>query len=112
MLIQFTPFVTRQRFAELVGVTDDTLERWIRDGRVSCFKMGKRSLVDLRVWINDTENTEGGMGASKPRLTAGAAPARSVARTAAAPAVRRAITPPQARRVHAAPLSNYGEKQK
>lgn len=51
MLIQFTPFVTRQRFAELVGVTDDTLERWIRDGRVPCFQMGKRSLVDLRVWI-------------------------------------------------------------
>ncbi len=55
MLIQFTPFVTRQRFAELVGVTDDTLERWIRDGRVPCFQMGKRSLVDMRPWLTSTE---------------------------------------------------------
>jgi excisionase family DNA binding protein len=55
--IVFTPFVTRQRFAEMVGVTDDTLERWIRDGRVPCFKMGKRSLVDLRVWLNQSDKS-------------------------------------------------------
>lgn len=48
----FCPFVTRQKFAEMVGVTEDVLERWIRDGRVVCFRMGKRSLVDLRVWLN------------------------------------------------------------
>lgn len=63
MQIVFTPFVTRQRFAEMVGVTDDTLERWIRDGRVPCFKMGKRSLVDLRVWISGGQSHEIGMHA-------------------------------------------------
>lgn len=51
MDLLFIPFVTRQRFAALVGVTDDTLERWIRDGRVRTYRMGKRSLVDLRQWI-------------------------------------------------------------
>ena len=60
--IVFTPFVTRQRFAEMVGVTDDTLERWIRDGRVPCFKMGKRSLVDLRVWLSGGDMLETGVG--------------------------------------------------
>ncbi|OYU30722.1 MAG: hypothetical protein CFE39_11965 [Comamonadaceae bacterium PBBC2] len=67
MLIQFTPFVTRQRFAELVGVTDDTLERWIRDGRVPCFQMGKRSLVDMRVWIAGGLDLRGLAGASGER---------------------------------------------
>ena len=53
MDIIFVPFVTRQRFATLVGVTQDTLERWIRDGRVRTYRMGKRSLVDLRQWSTD-----------------------------------------------------------
>ena len=50
--IVFIPFLTRDRFAELVGVTPDTLERWIRDGRVRVFKMGKRSLIDMRQWLS------------------------------------------------------------
>jgi excisionase family DNA binding protein len=53
MDVIFVPFVTRQRFATLVGVTQDTLERWIRDGRVRTYRMGKRSLVDLRQWSAD-----------------------------------------------------------
>lgn len=48
----FIPFLTRDRFSELVGVTPDTLERWIRDGRVVTHRIGKRSLVDMRQWIS------------------------------------------------------------
>lgn len=58
--IVFCPFMTRERFSELVGVTPDTLERWVRDGRVPVFKMGKRSLVDLRFWITTADTTQGG----------------------------------------------------
>ena len=53
MELVFIPFVSRQRFAQLVGVSEDVLERWIRDGRVKTFKIGKRSLVDLRQWLNE-----------------------------------------------------------
>ena len=53
MELIFVPFVTRDRFAALVGVTPDTLERWIRDGRVKTYTMGRRSLVDLRQWLSD-----------------------------------------------------------
>jgi len=51
MEIVFIPFLSRQRFALLVGVSEDVLERWIRDGRVKTFRIGKRSLVDLRQWL-------------------------------------------------------------
>jgi excisionase family DNA binding protein len=51
MQVMFVPFVTRARFAELVGVSQDTLEHWIRAGRVKTYKIGKRSLVDLRQWF-------------------------------------------------------------
>lgn len=51
MDLVFIPFLTRQRFAEVVGVSQDTLERWIRDGRVRTYRIGKRSLVDLRQWV-------------------------------------------------------------
>lgn len=56
MELVFIPFLSRRRFAELVGITEDVLERWIRDGRVKTFKIGKRSLVDLRQWLNDVES--------------------------------------------------------
>lgn len=52
MELIFVPFLSRDRFAALVGVTPDTLERWIRDGRVKTYKMGNRSLVDLRQWLS------------------------------------------------------------
>ena len=58
--IVFTPFVTRQKFCEMVGVSSDVLERWIRDGRVPCFQMGKRSLVDMRVWLGSGDNAQEG----------------------------------------------------
>lgn len=53
MEIVFIPFVSRQRFALLVGISEDVLERWIRDGRVKTFRIGKRSLVDLRQWLSN-----------------------------------------------------------
>jgi len=49
--IVFVPFLTRSRFAELVGISEDTLERWIRDGRIKTFRIGKRSLIDMRQWL-------------------------------------------------------------
>lgn len=85
--IVFTPFVTRQRFAEMVGVTDDTLERWIRDGRVPCFKMGKRSLVDLRVWLASGDNAQEGKAAPVTALLGRAQP--SLRRDATTPRVIR-----------------------
>lgn len=51
MELIFVPFLSRQRFATLVGISEDVLERWIRDGRVKTFRIGKRSLVDLRQWL-------------------------------------------------------------
>lgn len=47
----FVPFLTRARFAALVGITEDTLEKWIREDRVRTYRIGKRSLVDLRQWM-------------------------------------------------------------
>lgn len=52
MQIVFVPFMDRSAFAQRVGVTEDTLERWIRDGRIKTVQMGKRSLVDLRQWLS------------------------------------------------------------
>lgn len=68
MDIVFVPFLTRDRFASLVGVTPDTLERWIRDGRVQTYRIGKRSLVDVRQWMRD--------GDKKPPLSIGQASRR------------------------------------
>lgn len=51
MDLVFVPFMDRSAFALRVGVTEDVLERWIRDGRVRTFQMGKRSLVDMRQWL-------------------------------------------------------------
>lgn len=52
MELVFIPFMSRSLFAQYVGVSQPVVERWIRDGRVSTFKIGKRSLVDLRQWIS------------------------------------------------------------
>lgn len=56
MELVFVPFLSRSRFAELVGISGDVLERWIRDGRVKTFKIGKRSLVDMRQWLDSEEH--------------------------------------------------------
>jgi predicted site-specific integrase-resolvase len=57
MELIFIPFLSRERFALLVGISEDVLERWIRDGRVRTFRIGKRSLVDLRQWLNESTST-------------------------------------------------------
>jgi predicted site-specific integrase-resolvase len=54
----FIPFLTRSRFAQTVGISEDVLERWIRDGRVVTFKMGKRSLIDMRQWLSNKDKNE------------------------------------------------------
>lgn len=51
--IVFIPFMTRDLFARHVGITDDTLEGWIRNGYVKVFKIGTRSLVDMRQWTGE-----------------------------------------------------------
>lgn len=51
MELVFCPFMDRARFAQMVGVTPDVVERWIRDGRVKTYQMGKRSLIDMRQWL-------------------------------------------------------------
>lgn len=53
MDVIFVPFLTRSRFASLVGISEDVLERWVRDGKVRTFRIGKRSLVDLRQWMSE-----------------------------------------------------------
>lgn len=50
--IIFVPFLTRERFAWHVGITPDIVERWVRDGHLATFKIGKRSLVDMRQWMS------------------------------------------------------------
>lgn len=55
MELVFIPFLSRQRFAELVGISEDVLENWIRKGYVKCHTIGKRSLVDMRQWLDDEE---------------------------------------------------------
>lgn len=58
MELVFIPFMDRSAFAQRVGVTEDTLERWIRDGRIKTIQMGKRSLVDLRQWLAQPSRQE------------------------------------------------------
>jgi excisionase family DNA binding protein len=52
------PFLTRERFCTLCGISQDTLERWIRDGRIRTLRIGKRSLVDMRQWISASSKGE------------------------------------------------------
>lgn len=51
----FCPFLTRQRFAELVGVSEDVVTNWVRKGYVKCHVIGKRSLIDMRQWLSEEE---------------------------------------------------------
>jgi hypothetical protein len=64
MQLVFIPFMARDKFAAAVGITPDVLERWIRDGRVRTYRIGKRSLVDLRQWAADDTS-------SRPRVQTG-----------------------------------------
>jgi len=52
-MLVFVPFMDRKKFAESVGITPDTLERQIRNGKIKTFRLGKRSLVDLRPLLID-----------------------------------------------------------
>lgn len=48
--LALVPFMDRQRFCSLVGITPNVLAVWVREGRVKTVSMGKRSLIDLREW--------------------------------------------------------------
>lgn len=51
MQLIFLPFISRTRFCELVGITDDVLAGWIRRGYIKTTKVGKRSMVDLTSYL-------------------------------------------------------------
>jgi excisionase family DNA binding protein len=40
------PFLSLEKFAELVGFSRDTVEFWVRTGRLPSKKIGKRRVVD------------------------------------------------------------------
>lgn len=42
-----TPLLTRQRFADLVGVTHDTVNKWIDRGYIPVVSVGRWSLVNV-----------------------------------------------------------------
>lgn len=47
MQVIFVPFLTRQKFADLTGVSLDTVNGWIRRGYIKTETIGKRSMVNL-----------------------------------------------------------------
>ena len=42
-----SPLVTRERFSEMVGVTPDTVNKWIDRGFLPVFRVGRWSLVNV-----------------------------------------------------------------
>lgn len=48
--LALVPFMDRARFCALVGITQNVLAVWVREGRVKTVDMGKRQLIDLRQW--------------------------------------------------------------
>jgi predicted site-specific integrase-resolvase len=51
MELIFCPFLERKKFCENVGISEAILKKWIYTGEVKTFKIGKRSLVDMRQWL-------------------------------------------------------------
>lgn len=39
--------ITRQKFCQDAGITEDTLVGWIRRGYIATVKIGRRSMIDL-----------------------------------------------------------------
>jgi hypothetical protein len=56
--VVFIPFLTKQRFAASVGVTEDVVEKWQRLGYVKIFKIGRRALIDMRHWLSSKQEAE------------------------------------------------------
>jgi hypothetical protein len=48
--IIFVPFLTKQKFAASIGVTEDVVTTWIKKDYVKLFHIGRRALIDLRQW--------------------------------------------------------------
>lgn len=82
MNMVFHPFCDRATFAERTGITKDVLEKWIRDGRIKTFRIGKRSLIDLRQWIDSEDLTRlASSAAVAERITGGASAASNALRS-------------------------------
>jgi excisionase family DNA binding protein len=41
------PIMSRERFAELVGVSDDTVRGWMNNGYIPTVKIGRHRVVNL-----------------------------------------------------------------
>lgn len=58
----------RRKFAEETGVTEHTVEGWIRRGHVKTVRVGKRSLIDLRTFGQEfTQLSAAGRSAAPAR---------------------------------------------
>lgn len=54
-----TPLIKPQRFAELVGVTDRTVDGWVRQGYLPIIKIGRHTLVNLALVHQQCLDKEG-----------------------------------------------------
>jgi excisionase family DNA binding protein len=47
MTIAFCPVMDRRQFAQVVGLTVDTVEAMVARGYLPCIRIGKRSLINI-----------------------------------------------------------------
>lgn len=53
MQVIFIPEVTKERYAQLTGLSLDTVEGHIRRGYLKTIKRGKRRMIDLTSFLPD-----------------------------------------------------------
>ena len=46
-VISYSPLVTISKYAEITGVTDDTVTQWVKRGYIPVHKIGRRVLVNV-----------------------------------------------------------------